>query len=99
MNVPHRFSLTVNGKPYNVDKATLIASNLYWNGNSFEQNGRNTFLYKTFDGRFFIITLTQLADEENELIPVSVDEAIVLYRDELKSRYVKLEAAFCDKVI
>lgn len=83
----------VNGKRYSVSTATLLASDEYWDGSSFERNGRNTFLYRTRGGAYFQVKLTCWQGEHDTLIPISRDEAIDLY-EELREHEVDYEEAF-----
>lgn len=43
MNAPENMTRIVDGKRYSVATATLIADNVYWDGNNHERSGRNTF--------------------------------------------------------
>jgi len=44
MKPPEQFTRIIGRKRYSVQKATLIASDAYWDGHNFERSGRNTFL-------------------------------------------------------
>ena len=99
MNPPKEFSEVIGRVRYDVQKATLIASNVYWDGRNMERNCTNTFLYKTKKGNFFTIFLTQWQGARDILTPVSEDEAIELYEDHLFTREVPYEEAFPNVVV
>lgn len=65
----------VNGKRYRTSTATLIAADDYWDGHNFERGGRNTFLYRTPKGNFFLQHQSQWQGEQDRIEPVTVDEA------------------------
>jgi hypothetical protein len=77
---PQNMIWVVAGKRYHTDKATLIAHDAYWNGHSWEQDGRNTFLFKTPNGNFFAQYQTLLPGEINKIAPLEINEAIALYQ-------------------
>ena len=41
----------INGLKYDTEKAARVASNEYWDGHNWDRDGRNTYLYKTPNGR------------------------------------------------
>ena len=96
MNVPTNFSRIVNRTRYDVSKATLLASDCYWDGSNFERGGRNRFLYRTPNGRYFLVSLTQWQGEQDTLEPVDIDDAVLLYEGPLSEHRVEYEAAFPD---
>jgi hypothetical protein len=65
----------VNGKQYDTDKATLVTSDRYWDGNNYQRRGRNTFLYRSAKGNFFLHHTTQWIGESERLEPISLVEA------------------------
>jgi len=79
---------------YSVGTATLIADDEYWDGHNWERHGRNTFLYRTKGGRYFVVCLTQWQGEKDALYPVDAAEAERLWQDALSEHYVPFEAAF-----
>jgi len=95
MNAPEKMTRVVNGKRYDVSKATLIAHDVYWDGHNFERSGRNHFLYRTPNGRSFEVTLTLWQGEQDSLQPVSEQEALMIY-EELSEHPVEFEEAFPD---
>lgn len=99
MHEPKEFVRIVNKIRYDVSKATLIASDAYWDGHNFERHGRNTFLYRTPKGRYFTVTLTQWQGERDTLEPVTQEEAIDLFEDDLPEHEVKYSEAFPDVTI
>jgi hypothetical protein len=76
---PQNMTWVVTGKRYRTDKATLIAHDAYWNGHSWEQGGRNTFLFRTPKGNFFAQYQTLLPGETDKIAPLEINEAISLY--------------------
>lgn len=83
----------VGGKRYAVRTANLIASDEYYDGQNFERNGRNKFLYRTKGGAYFEVRLTQWTGESDDIIPLSREEAIELW-DDLQEKEVSYESAF-----
>ena len=94
MRPPKDMSAVVGGLRYSVDKATLIASDAYWDGHNWERKGRNCFLYKTEKGRYFTVRLTQWQGEQATLEPISQDAAISLWEGDLSEHEVEYEEAF-----
>lgn len=94
MRVPNNFTKIVDRKRYSTKTAMLIASDAYWDGHNWERSGRNTFLYKTPNGAFFTVTLTQWQGEQDSLTPISEDEAIELYETTLSEHEVEYQDAF-----
>jgi hypothetical protein len=77
---PENMTWVIAGKRYRTDEATLIAHDEYWNGYSCEQDGRNTFLFRTPHGNFFAQYQTLLRGEVNRITPLDTTEAIALYQ-------------------
>ena len=94
MKPPEKFVKIIDRKRYDVQAATLLASNAYWDGHNFERSGRNTFLYRTPKGRYFTVTLTQWQGEQDSLTPVDLDEAIALYEGPLSEHEEYYKDAF-----
>ncbi|MHB1255258.1 MAG: hypothetical protein ACYCXI_03430 [Dethiobacteraceae bacterium] len=65
----------ISGKLYDTAKAELVASDRYWDGSNWERHGRNTMLYKTAKGAFFLHHTTQWQGERESIEPLSTDEA------------------------
>jgi len=87
----------VNRKVYNTKTATLIASNRFWDGSNFERNRRNTYLYKTAKGNFFVHHTTQWQDERDTIEAMTPEEAKDLY-EQLPEYEQDFEAAFGEKL-
>jgi len=94
MQVSEKFSRVVNRRRYSVASSTLLASDAYWDGHNWERRGRNTFLYKTAKGAYFVVSLTQWQGEQDTLEPVSEGDAIDLYEGALCEHEVGYEDAF-----
>jgi hypothetical protein len=71
----------INGLRYSTESADLVASDRYWDGNNWERSGRNTYLYKTRNGRFFLHRTSQWQGERDHIEPVNPDEARQYYED------------------
>nr|WP_303714803.1 hypothetical protein [Methanoculleus marisnigri] len=71
----------VNGLKYDTDAAARVASNEYWDGHNRDRDGRNTYLYKTPNGRFFLLHTSRWDGERDRIEPVSPDEARQYYED------------------
>ena len=82
----------VNGKLYDTEKAQLVASDRYWDGHNWERHGRNTYLYKTAKGNFFLYHTT-LWQGERAIEPVSKEEAKAYY-EQLPGHEMEYEEAF-----
>jgi predicted metallo-beta-lactamase superfamily hydrolase len=65
----------IDGKRYDTDKACLVASDRYWDGSNFERHGRNTMLYKTAKGAFFLHHTTQWQGERERIENITEEEA------------------------
>ena len=96
MNAPEKFSRIIDRKKYSVATATLIADDVYWDGHNFERQGRNEFLYRTPNGAYFTVNLTQWQGERDTLTPVTLEAAIELYEGSLTEHHVKYAEAFPD---
>ena len=71
----------VNGLNYDTEKADLVAHDRYFDGSNWERHGRNTYLYRTKAGRFFLHHTTLWQGERDRIEPVSPDEARQYYED------------------
>ena len=72
-------SRIVNRRRYDTSRATMVASDAYWDGHNWERSGRNTWLYRTPNGAFFIVRRTWWQGENDTLEPVTAEEAERLY--------------------
>ncbi len=82
----------VSGK----DDPNLIASDTYYDGKNFERKGRNKFLFKTLNKRYFMQHRTTNPNEEDYLKPLTQDEAITMYLN-LKDLWPKEQKEERDK--
>ena len=87
-------SVVIGRKRYDTRTATLLAHDVYWDGQNFERHGRNTWLYRTPRGAFFKVTRTQWQGERDGLTPVTQEEAIDWYEVELTEHVVDYAEAF-----
>ncbi|MCX6701227.1 MAG: hypothetical protein NTV68_15140 [Methanomicrobiales archaeon] len=92
---PKSLSTIVNGKRYRSDSACLIASDAYWDGRNWERHGRNTFLFKTLKGNFFVQYQSKRRGEQDFIKSLSVEEAVQLY-ESLPQKEVEFAIAFPD---
>jgi len=69
----------IDGKLYNTETADVIASDNYWDGSNRDRHGRNTFLYKTKKGAFFLHHTTRWQGERDSIEAISDDEAKAQY--------------------
>jgi len=65
----------IDGKVYDTETATLVADNEYWDGSNFERQGRNTHLYLSPRGRFFLVYSSCWQGEMVHLELLSLSEA------------------------
>jgi predicted HicB family RNase H-like nuclease len=82
----------IQGKVYDTETATELASNRYWDGNNFERHGRNTYLYVTPRGAFFQADTTLWQRERDTIEPLSREAAQQLYDslpEQDESEYIK----------
>jgi hypothetical protein len=84
---------TIGGKIYDTDTAQLIASDRYWDGSNFERGGRNTHMYLTKKGNYFLHTTTQWQGERDGIFPISAEEAMERW-DSLPEKEVDWDTAF-----
>jgi hypothetical protein len=90
---PQNMTLVVAGKRYRTETATLLAHDEYWNGHAYEQDGRNTFLFRTPNGSFFAQYQTLLPVITGKIVPLDRDEAMSLYHS-LYKKEVPFAVAF-----
>jgi hypothetical protein len=99
MNPPENFEQVVNRRRYSTATATLLAGNDYWDGHNYERRGRNTFLYKTPKGAYFVVELSQWVGEENHIEPITEDDAVHLFENWLSEHRMSYEDAFPNVII
>lgn len=83
----------VNRVRYRVRESELLAHDCYWDGSNWERHGRNTFLYRTPNGRYFVVYLTMWQGERNTIKPLTPGEAYELY-ELLPEKETPAEEAF-----
>jgi len=71
----------INGLKYDTEAAALVASDRWWDGHNWDRNGRNTYLYRTKAGRFFVYRTSQWQGERDRIEPVGLEEAKQYYED------------------
>jgi hypothetical protein len=71
-------TVIIDRKRYSTQKATLIASDAYWNGRNWERRGSNAFLYRTDKGNYFLVVQAQ--EGSIERASHQYHEAIVVRR-------------------
>ena len=65
----------INGLKYDTKVADLVASDRYWDGHSYDRDGRNTYLYKTQNGRYFLLHTSNWQGERDHIEPVGLIDA------------------------
>ena len=88
-----KFNVVIGGKRYRTETATLLASDAYWDGHNYERKGRNTFLFRTPKGGYFLQRQTCWQGERDTLAPVGQDEAIGWFEN-LPEKEVDFTEAF-----
>jgi len=83
---------------YTTEGSTLLAGDDHFDGHNHERRGRNTFLYRTPTGRFFIAVQTTIAGERDRIEPLTLEAAIHTY-DALRERRVSWGEAFPGVII
>jgi hypothetical protein len=83
----------IEGKRYDTTTATLVASDHYWDGSNYHRRGRNTYLYKTKKGRFFLKHATLWQGERDYLEAIG-PKAAKSYYEELPEHNLDYETAF-----
>lgn len=93
MNPPENMTEVIDRKRYDVKKSVLLAGNDYWDGHNWERSGTQRFLYKTLNGRYFEVNLTQWQGEQDSITPLSEDEAYDSF-ESLSEKRVSFAEAF-----
>jgi len=65
----------INGLKYDTKVADLVASDRYWDGHNWSRHGRNTYLYRTKAGRFFVYRTSNWQGERDHIEPVGLKDA------------------------
>ena len=81
------------GLLYDIDTATLLASDRYWDGHNWNRLGRNEYLYKTKNGRYFVRHVSYWEGENDRLEPCQKEEAKEVF-EKLTEKEVTYEEAF-----
>lgn len=89
----HKMTQVINGKRYNTETATIIASNEYWDGSNYERGGTNKHLYRSPKGNYFVGYSTCWQGSRSHIEAVSQGEAMKLY-EELPEHECEYENAF-----
>jgi hypothetical protein len=89
-----RMRRVIGGLRYDTKAATVIASDCYWDGSNFERHGRNTWLLRTPNGRYFTVTRTMWQGERDSLCPVCRDVAREMYETDLPEHEAPYAEAF-----
>ena len=79
---------------YDTEKAELLAGDDWWDGHNYERRGRNRFLYRTPNGRYFLQLRTCHQGERDRLEPLTEAEALAAYTEILTERRVGFTEAF-----
>lgn len=90
---PRDMMAVIARKRYSTETAVLLAGDDRWDGNNFERNGRQTFLYRAPGGGYFAVHQTCWQGEFDRIKPLSLDEAVELFEG-LSERRVSFEEAF-----
>lgn len=93
----HKLTAIIDGKRYNTETATVIASNEYWDGSNYERHGSNTHLYRSPRGRYFIGHSTRWEGSRSRIEAITEAAALKLY-EELPEHEVEFEEAFPGRV-
>jgi hypothetical protein len=83
----------INGLRYNTETAQLVASDNYWDGQNFDRRGRNTYLYKTLKGNYFLHHTTRWQGEIDSIVAVTKEDAKSYYEN-LVEHEMTYEEAF-----
>jgi hypothetical protein len=75
----------------------LLAGDDTWNGATYERFGRNTFLYRTHNGKFFKLMRSRWPEDPQGFKSLTMAEAAHLY-DDLPEHYLTKAAAFPKKM-
>ena len=78
---PIPMTQVIGRKRHDTEKAMLISGDDWWDGHNWERKGRNTFLYRTVKGAYFIQVRTAWQGEEDRIEIVTQDEAINLFEE------------------
>lgn len=83
----------IDGKRYDTKIAQLLAHDRFWDGHNWDRQGRNRYLYKTKNGRFFVAATTRWQGERDSIAPIDEGDARIVY-EELPEKVVGYAEAF-----
>lgn len=83
----------INRLMYDTNKAEILCSDRYWDGSNMDRMGRNTYLYKSKNGRYFTYNTTRWQGEIDCIVPKSKKEAKAIW-EHLPEKEVEYEKAF-----
>lgn len=83
----------IDGIRYNTETAEIVATNEYWDGNNYERSGRNSHLYKSKKGWFFLGHSTCWEGERDIIEPISIGQAKEEYEN-FQEHEMEYEEAF-----
>jgi hypothetical protein len=83
----------IDGKLYDTTKARLVASDDYFDGNTYMRDGRNAHLYLTPRGNYFVCYTTVRAGERNYIEPITLKYAKEIY-EQLSVHHMEYTLAF-----
>ena len=86
----------IDGKRYDTETAELVTDDEYWDGSNWDRRGRNTYLYRTKKGAFFLYYTTRWQGERNSIRAIDIEEARVFY-EQLPDRSMSYKDAFGDE--
>lgn len=89
----HKLTAIINGKRYNTETATVIASNEYWDGSNWERHGTNRHLYRTARGAYFVGCSTCWQGDRSHIEAIEESEAKQIY-ESLPEHEQEYEDAF-----
>lgn len=83
----------IDGKKYSTETADQVSSDRYWDGSNWERDGRNTYLYKTKRGAFFLHYTTMWLGERDYIEPCTESDAQAFY-ERLSENEMSYKEAF-----
>lgn len=76
------------------EAATLLASNAYWDGTSYERKGRNRFLYR-LRGSYWLLDMSIVVGEPSVVVNrIDRAKAIEVYVYDLSEHFMEYAEAF-----
>ena len=88
---PANMERIIEGKRYSVATAELLADDTYWDG---LKTSCPKFLYRTPNGAYFTLTMSQWQEEPDYLTAIDLEDAIELYEGPLTEHYIEYADAF-----